>query len=306
MNLDISFDTNIPLGIFLSICATVFLNLGKGVQRLGADTLGKGMLKKWKTEPEERKKIKIWLVGTLMTAISLIFGILTALFLDRSSTSVALGGIGILSVVIFSFYVIKERISTLQIIAITIIIVGTIILGIQYPVAVKQEPNESFYMFTLIITIISTLTVIICIKLKNFYGFVFGSISGIFNGFGAIAALFATATADNALWGSVINIWTLTGILLGQGAFWTTQYAFKKGGKASLVVPLMSSFQLLIPFMSDIIIYHIPFGPFQIMSFILTLAGIILISFSSSAALNRFISSPADDEQELSTTTPDE
>lgn len=290
----LTFEVNIPLGIVIAILATVSLNVGKGVQRLGAETLGKGMLKKWKTNPEEKRKIVLWLVGTSMTAISMILAMVAALFLDRSSTSVAISGIGILSVVIFAVYVIKEKISTLQVIAIFIIIGGTLVLGIQYEESVKALPNVEFYIFTLIITIIGTSTAIVSIKLNKAQGIVFGILAGVFNGFGSIAALFATSTGDNELGKSIVNIWTVTGILTGQGAFWFTQYSFKKGGKAALIVPLMSSFQLLIPLITDATIYKTPFGPFQIISFAANLLGIVILSLSSSTALNRFIATPAE------------
>ncbi|MBD3188289.1 hypothetical protein GF325_15750, partial [Candidatus Bathyarchaeota archaeon] len=125
MLLQITLDINITLGIVLAIIGSVCLNLGKGVQRIGAETLGKEMLKKWKTNPEDKKKIILWLVGTAMTALSMVFSMAAAFFLDRPSTAVALSGVGILSVVLFSFYVIKEKVSGLQILAIILIILGT-------------------------------------------------------------------------------------------------------------------------------------------------------------------------------------
>ncbi|MHA1791678.1 MAG: hypothetical protein ACTSVI_03470 [Promethearchaeota archaeon] len=300
MNHQVIFDVYIPLGIFLSILGTVFLNVGKGVQRLGAETLGKEMLKKWKTDPKEKKKIIIWIIGSLMTAVSSVFSFAAAFFLDRPSTAVALSGIGILSVVLFAAYVIKEHITPAQLTGIIIIVVGTALLGIDYPEIEKSLPNDAFYMFSLALMITGILMAFISIKKGKAQGLVFGIIAGFFNGFAAIASLFATSTGQNELVNSLINIWMLIGILLGQGAFWSTQYAFKKGGKASIVVPAMNSFIILIPFISDAWIYHIPFSIFQILSFILNLIGIIILCLSSSKELNQVMTDKIKKEE----TTP--
>lgn len=287
--LQVQFEYNLALAIFLGILASILLNLGKGVQRLGAETLGKDIVKKWRENTEDRRKIIKWLIGTIMATLSSVVQVAAQMFLDRPSTFVALGGIGILSVVFFSFYVIKEKITVMQIAGIAMICVGTVLLGIDYSEAAMSLPDVNFYLFSIAALAFGIVIAIVSIKVKKGYGIVFGAIAGLFNAFAAILTEFSVATGNRELVSSIINPWLVISLLLGQCAFWTTQYAFKKGGFANVVVPAMNSFLILIPFINDAIIYGIPFTIFQVLAFILNIAGIILLCLASSAILNRLM-----------------
>nr|MDO8113380.1 hypothetical protein [Candidatus Sigynarchaeota archaeon] len=294
----IQFEYNLALAILFGIVSTVCLNLGKGVQRLGAETLGKDMRKKWKEKPEERRKIILWIAGSLMTAVAAVAQVAAQMFLDRSSTFVALGGIGILSVVIFSVYVIKEKVSRLQIIGIATIIAGTVLLGFDYTEATMSLPGLNFVWYACTVACIGVTMAIVSVKLNKRHGIVFGIIAGVCNGFASIATSFSVATGGRELTGSIINPWLVASIVVGQGAFWTTQYAFKKGGNASLVVPAQAAFLILVPFINDAFIYMIPLGIFQVLAFALNIGGIILLCTASSKSLNRLLSSPVEKAKE--------
>ncbi|MEX2726945.1 MAG: hypothetical protein Q6353_006810 [Candidatus Sigynarchaeum springense] len=283
-------EPNLFLGIFLSIVTSICLNLGKGVQRIGAETLGKDILKKWKENPEDRRKIIIWLIGTLLTAIAAVLSVVAQIFLKQSSIFVALSGIGIISVVLFAARIIKEKITLLQVVGIAIIIVGTALLGIDYPDISEPLPTPDFAVYAIIAAAISAAVVIYSLKTRSAYGIVFGSLAGLFNGFAAVATAFSVSTGKHDIAGTVFNAWLLVSILLGQCAFWVTQYAFKKGGNASLVVPAMSSFLIIIPFINDAVVYRLPLGLFQLLAFVLNIVGIIVLCFSSAAGLNRVLS----------------
>jgi uncharacterized membrane protein len=220
------------------------------------------------------------------------------MFLDRSSTFVALSGVGILSVVIFSIYVIHERINTAQLAGIATIIAGTTLLGLDYSDVPMSMPNMDFFAYGLIVTCISIVLVVVVVKTNKGHGIVYGSIAGLFNGFAAIATAFTVSTGDRDLVGSIVNAWLVISLLLGQGAFWVTQYAFKKGGNASLVVPAMSSFLIVVPFINDTLVYRIPLGIFQVLAFALNIAGIVLLCVASAKGLNRVLSAaPAKQEK---------
>ncbi len=291
-------ESNFAVGILIGVLASVSLNVGKGVQRIGAETLGKGIIKKWKENPEERRKITIWLVGTLMTAIAAVLQVVGQLFLKASSIFVALSGIGIIAVVLFAARVIKERISPLQVVGIVIIIIGTSLLGIDYPPITEPLPSVDFAVYALIVTAITSVLVVYSMKTKRGLGIVFGSIAGLFNGFAAVATAFSVSTGEHDIAASVFNVWLLVSLALGQCAFWTTQLAFKKGGNASLVVPAMSSFLIIVPFINDVFIYKLPLGPFQYLSFLLNIVGIIVLCVSSAAGLNRVLSAAPAKEAE--------
>lgn len=287
MVLEIQFQVNIPLAIFIGIASAVLLNVGKGVQRMGADTLGKDILKKWKESPEERKKIQIWLLGTLMTALAAVLGVVAQAFFDRSSTFVALSGVGILAVVIFSVYTLKEKIKPLQVMGIGLIITGTLLIGFGYQTVEDLVPNTGFWIYFSCFLVGGLVISIASVKLKKTYGLVFGIISGISNGFSSVFTQFSVSTGDRELLGTIFNWWLLASIIAGQGGFWFTQYAFKMGGKASVVVPAMSSLMIIIPTVMDVLIYKAPMHFFQFLAFILNVGGIVLLSISSERILNK-------------------
>lgn len=291
--LQVQFGINIALGIFVAICASVTLGLGKGIQRIGADTLGKGILKKWREDPAERRKIITWIVGSAMTGISAVLQVVAMFFLDRPSTYVALSGTGILAVVLFSAKVLKESISKLQVAGIASIIIGTTFIGIDYPeIAEKTQPGLGFMLYAIAFGSAGVIIAILTIKRAKGFGIVFGSIAGFFNGFAAISTAFATATGDNELIASVINPYLVASLLLGQGAFWSTQFAFKKGGNASVTVPAENSFVILIPVVLDAFVHGIPFGPFQVLAITLNVAGILVLSIASARILDRVMTAP--------------
>ncbi|MFX0100512.1 MAG: EamA family transporter [Candidatus Hodarchaeota archaeon] len=296
MIFDIQFQVNIPLAIFIGITSAVLLNLGKGVQRMGAETLGKDILKKWKQSPEERKKIQLWLLGTLMTTLAAVLGVVAQAFSDRSSTIVALSGVGILAVVIFSIFTLKEKLNRLQIVGITLIIVGTFLIGFGYQTVEDLNPNAGFWIYALIFAAIGISISIMSIKMKKGYGLVFGIISGISNGFSTIFTQFSVSTGGRELMGLILNWWLVVSILGGQGGFWFTQYAFKKGGKASIVVPSMSALMIIIPTVMDILIYNAPMSVFQFLAFALNLGGVVLLSMSSERVLNTIMGATATEE----------
>ncbi len=292
-------ESNLAIGILIGIFSSVCLNLGKGVQRIGAETLGKDILKKWKENPEDKRKIIIWLVGTLMTALAAVSQVGAQLFLTNSSIFVALSGIGIISVVLFAARIIKEKISLIQVIGIAVIIAGTVLLGIDYPEITEPSPSVDFATYSAIVAAIATGLVVYSLKTKSGYGIVFGSIAGLFNGFAAICTAFSVSTGNRDFAASILNVWLLLSLVLGQCAFWTTQYAFKKGGNASLVVPAMSSFLIIVPFINDVFLYRLPLGTFQYLAFLLNIIGIIVLCVSSAAGLNRVLSAaPAVEKKE--------
>jgi len=287
--MDVQFAYSLPLAIFFGILATILLNLGKGVQRLGAEMLGKDIVKKWRENLADRRKIIKWLIGTIMVTLSSVVQVAAQMFSDRSSTIVALGGIGILSVVLFSFYVIREKINALQIAGIAMIGVGTVFLSIDYNEVPLPEPGLNFYIFVIIASIFGSLIWIAAVKAKKGYGIVFGTIAGLCNGFAAIMTTFSVATGGRALVSSIVNVWLILSLFIGQGAFWTTQFAFKKGGNANVVVPAMCSFLILMPFINDAVVFGMPFGVFQFLAFILNIGGILLLCLASASILNKLM-----------------
>jgi drug/metabolite transporter (DMT)-like permease len=298
----LAIESNLAIGILIGIVSSVCLNLGKGVQRIGAETLGKDILKKWKENPEDKRKIIIWLVGTLMTAFAAVSQVGAQLFLPNSSIFVALSGIGIISVVLFAARIIKEKISLIQVIGIAIIIIGTAFLGINYPeITEPLLPRVDFAIYSAIVTAITTGLVVYSVKTKRGYGIVLGSIAGLFNGFAAICTAFSVSTGNGNFAASILNVWLLVSLVLGQCAFWTTQLAFKKGGNASLVVPAMSSFLIIVPFINDVFLYRLPLGIFQYLAFLLNIVGIIVLCVSSATGLNRVLSAAPTTEKKEGT-----
>ncbi|MHA1368949.1 MAG: hypothetical protein ACTSRA_04420 [Promethearchaeota archaeon] len=295
---DLVFPENVYAGILLGVLASVILFVGKGIQRMGAETLGKDILKKFKTDPAERKKIMKWLLGTIMVTLSTVIQFAAQMFLDRSSTYVALGGIGILALIIFAYFTLDEHLKPLQLVGISAIIMGTILLGFNYEYSemVITHENQGFWFFTMIIITFGFGLVIGIWSVKRGTALLFGLLVGIFLAYGAIALQFSINTGSHTLSTSLANWWFLVSLIVGQGSFWVTQYSFKKGCDASIVVPSANSFQIIIPFLLDGLVYDAPINQFQVFAFVFNVLGIILLAISSRNII-REVMGPAGDMQ---------
>ena len=300
------------LAILLGSLAYAMLNIGLAIQKKGAaqlpDIENQGFFKNLKNFLTN----KYWLIGFLLVNLQIIpFSI--ALNIGDLSVVTPMMGVGLVALVLFSVFYLKEKITVKEIVAIVIIIAGVAILGAT---SVSESTdylldditnlllNTGSIIFLVLATVLMFLLVIFSVVRKfALADIMFGLAAGIASGIGVIftKGFMAGLKGDNfgEIWQSLKTStvlwvwWFYLGLLLVYNILSTIfpPVGFQKG-KAIVVTPLFSIAALLTPTFGGIIIFsewnylvaQQLWGILvaKIIALILILVGVILLSLHSS------------------------
>ena len=229
------FDENIPLGLIIGLVAYITLYLGKGIQKYAIEGL--------KIEKKVKSKHSgIWLVGTILTGLYTIIQ-LVALWLAPINVVAPLEAVGLIILIIFSYFVLKEEINKNEIIGIGLIVVGIIVINIFI-----QEPNTpTLSKFDLTLFIVISIIVLaveaglILISKYNKYkaaGLIIGSMAGSF------MAIQTVAKRVSDIPELFIAFTVIFSICAGMTLL-VTQFAFTKS-QANRVLPCFTSVSIIL------------------------------------------------------------
>ncbi|MHA1145997.1 MAG: hypothetical protein ACTSRW_14740 [Candidatus Helarchaeota archaeon] len=270
---------NLFLAVLLGATQAILLNLGKGLQKnafMGEEELSK-----------KKKRINqlLWVFGTILIVIS-TFVLMQAEIFGYLSVIASMTGLGIMSVTLYSYFILHEKIGKNELIGICLIITGTFIVplfsGISLGVGISYT-GMLFYAIILI-AICFIIGLISTRQKKSIFGISFGIISGIVGGLSVVfqysAMRFIPGEDLFTNFGIVIllfpaNLFFLFFVIGGALEFLITQYAFTNG-RAVEVVPANQSFFIIVPIIGGIIIFGEIFNAFQIFGSILVIIGVIL------------------------------
>ncbi|MCP4761807.1 MAG: hypothetical protein GY870_08495 [archaeon] len=268
---------NLILAVIFSITYAITLNLSKGIQKWGIEGVSVEVLKTGKEDPVIRKKFIAWLIGSMGTGVALLFLFVAQNFAPFSSFVPAFMGIGLLSLIVFSYYILHEKIGISEIIGTIIIMIATLIFGLFQETSNEDyELNFELFFLSTVIPLSILFFLGFWSSKHNFKGheFIWGSLAGFFAGIGNVFANIADIGEGINSFGISMVFFTL---LSGQGAFWFTQYGFKHG-QASIVVTLYNTLMLLIPIFIDIVVLGFDIPPMQLLMLIFICSGVILLT----------------------------
>ncbi|MFW9924059.1 MAG: DMT family transporter [Candidatus Thorarchaeota archaeon] len=316
------------LAIFLGILSYSLLNVGMGLQKKAAAELPKidktGVGKNFKNFFTN----KTWLIGFSMVQIQWIF-LTLALDLAPISVITPLMSVGMVTLVIFSYFYLKEKISRIEIIGIIAIIIGIVILGITNPeTEVTQNLVEICACFAgwegivfLSISFVLSIGLLLLSILRKYKNadILFGISAGITDALGAVFLKAVMGGADfndaSVLKASVVSWewWTFMIIMIifnGTATIYL-QVAYQRG-KAVIVAPIFSVFAMLTPVLAGVIIFNdwailIIEGTvwkliLKMVSLIVIVAGAIILSLHSARKEQKELV----EDEELETLTQDE
>jgi len=294
---------NPVFAIILALIAYTMLNIGIVLQKKGASSLPQVEHQSIVDNIKNFLKNKVWLIGFTLTTVQVFFYLFA---LDYGSISLVtpFNGWGIVVLVIFSHFYLKESISRVELVCIGVTVAGVIVLGITSP-ELKSELDAvtiasmlSAPVSIAIILLLGALTIIPVVlswKRKFWHAdIILSTCSGFAASIGAIfsvAIMAHISTSD--MWPS---FWTALGtlvfwfylIIYGAGTMVSMVYlqiAYQKG-KASLVAPLFTIVTLVLPVIAGIIM----FGEWNLVS--PDLAGIraasIIVITAGAASLSYF------------------
>lgn len=262
------------LALIMGICGTTSLHLAKAMTRQGIDAL------KIRTDIEERgKKGTIWTIGFILNNIVTVFGIIAGWFGPASLYSAPFG-IGLVILLLYAYYILKEKITKRDLIGAALIIMGTVGIGMVKLFYTMDQPTiiyPNFYLSIWIMVPLGITLVIIGYISKNLTLTIilFASTGGMLSVMGQ-----NWQYAGNLLGGFYPHPFILApvyiiGLIMGTISFLISQVAFARGADASKYVPIFNGAFFITPFIYEMFIFVI--SGTELIAFFLSLPFIVIV-----------------------------
>ena len=265
-------EENLLLGILIGIISYSCLYLGKGIQKLAINKM------------QANKKIKkresgIWILGTVLTVIPMFIQ-WAALVVSPVNVIAPLEGIGLIVLVVFSYFALKEKITRQEIIGIICIIAGTFLTAYfaesTEHVTLSQFNLIFFISIVIGLVIIEVIGILVSKKASYRYaGVVFGFTAGTMMAFQSISKRI-----------SVIPELRLTGIILtfvfAILTLGITQIGFTKAN-ANQVVPSFTSASILVASVASIFVLSESINGLQYLGIGIIIVGVLFLTVFNSS-----------------------
>lgn len=250
--------------MLLGLIFSITFHISRGMQQQGIKTLTFIKEKIGKKQPtlfwkECKSTIYIW--GVILGGSGIIWVILAGKFAPASFFT-SMYGLGLVAMMWYSSKILKEKIDKWEFIGAGILIVGTVLIGIEGIFQTKLNYTdidlESVWWIVGIFTVISLFALII---IRNHKSQVLKSvIFGIFTG--------GTVSFDPIFKGIGQNLnhnpgflpasssgWTifLLSLAFTTTAFWVTQWGFSKNVRAALLIPMHNSMYIGFPILIQLV-----------------------------------------------------
>lgn len=259
----------IAIGLIIGVIAYIFLYLGKGLQKLGIEGL-----KEDKTV--KSKNSGVWIIGTILTTIYMFVQWVALLFAPINLIA-PLEGVGLVVLLIFSYYVLKEKIARIEIIGVILILLGTVFItlfNINTGTINTDDVNlGTFLLFLIPIIIVESIAIVGShFNDYKFAGLILGFSAGTFMAFQTVSKRI-TAVPDPTL----TTIFTFMSLIMAGLTLGVTQYGLAKA-KANIVVPCFTSASITIAIISGIVALNEAIVPMQIVGIVAIVLGIIFLT----------------------------
>jgi multidrug transporter EmrE-like cation transporter len=260
------------LTILFGILGTISYHLAKAFQKQGIESL------KLRSEVKKRgKKSAIYIIGFILNNALAGFQFLALQFGEMSLYS-SVFGIGLVALMLYAHYILKEQISKRELLGAVLIIIGTVGIGIFSIFYSLVEPTvifENFIISLYILTPVSAFIIIIGYKFKNLTLVLFSSIGGIISGVGGSFMYIGNASGGFQPYVVFCAIIFSLGFILGFVSFLLSQIAFARGAATSRYVPIYNALFFLTPFVYELTIFAVDFT--DILGFLVKIPFIILV-----------------------------
>jgi len=300
------------LAIVFAIIANSMLNIGFALQKKAAADLPKIEEQSAWQNLKNFLTNKTWLFGFFLLNAQWIF-FLYALEWGSLSLVIPMAGVGLIVLVFFSYFYLKEPITKPEIIAILGIIPGVIIMGVTNS---ESEPTYSILemsnflkeptaiVFIVLFTAVMIGLVLFSINKKiSVAGILFGLASGVASGLGVIFTKAVTGGFDSSnFWITIVDAlknwvwWIYLALLLlfNIGSTIFLQFGYQKS-KAVIVLPLFSVASLVVPVFGGLVIfsewssYSIGIIIAKSIALVLITGGILLLSIASTRGTEKMV-----------------
>jgi len=265
----VAFSFDLFFGISIGFIAYILLYIGKGIQKYAIEG--------FKVDKTIKSKhSSVWIFGTVLTAsFMFIQWIPLTIFHTPMNLIAPLEGIGMISLFVFSYIVLKEPLSKSEIIGAIIIIIGTVLVNVvaRTPVELQQEEFK-LISFLVALGIVVTISIIVSIfafrKPSFFKGVILGLIAGCFMAFQTLAKRI-TDINELAL------IFTFVTFAFAMLTLGFTQFAFTMA-RANIIVPSFASMSIIFTIVFGLLIIDETIVTIQIIGIICIVIGIIVLN----------------------------
>lgn len=266
-----AFSIEIISGLLLGIFAYISLYLGKGIQKFAIE----GYKDRGKYKGKG-KNTGIWIFGTILTSLFMFIQWIALLYAPINIIA-PIEGLGLVVLVIFSYFILKESISKSQIFGIILIIIGTIEITLFNENPSSVPFNALNFELLTIISIILIAIEIAVFSFSKYYklkaiGYISGLIAGTFMAFQTVSKRI-TAIPNSLLSTAFIFITLIMAVL----TLIMTQYAFTKAN-ANIVVPCTTSSSIILAILIGVISLSEQMIVNQIIGVVFLIGGIILLT----------------------------
>ncbi len=280
------------VAIIMGLVNTLMMNLAKGMQRHGIvifDRKNKENVDSAQSGENKAKKPAIYIIGVIINQLPFVWIMISNIFAPYTYFT-SMYGVGLVLLLWYSYKYLKESITKRKIIGAVILIIGTIILGVDGIIRPELEMSDinivSSSIFIGVLIILAIIFVPLSIKTKKPFviGIVFGIIGGSFQSLDAvikgIGQSFGAETTGFFPSTPVGWIIFLISFLSGTFSFLLSQIGFSKKTDASVQVPVANSSFIVIPILIQTISlpgYNVTV--LMVIGVVTVVAGILLMQF---------------------------
>ncbi|MGV9200218.1 MAG: hypothetical protein ACOC44_13445 [Promethearchaeia archaeon] len=255
------------LAVFLTLLFGIIfsniLHLAKAMEKHGLTILlSKEEGKEELSFKEKVKKSPIYIIGLILNNTVFVWQFIGVSFSSAAVFS-SMFGTGLIILMLYSHYILEEKIIRSELIGALVIMAGTIMVGVLH--IINPPPNENFiyerfYIVLVVIGIVFAILLIFSAKKKIGIALIFGSIAGSFGGMDNIFK--RMSLKDLSLLEVIEGVFTLNPIsyiflfsfIVAGLAFALTQIGFGFNANASKLVPMYNSFYICAPIFIELII----------------------------------------------------
>jgi len=274
-------DINVIIGVSLALLGAVFLNIGKGLEKMKVHVFaqGWGMFRK----PHNRD-LGVWLIGMCMTASFGVCMWIAMKFVNNPSLITAMNGFGLIALVLFAVHVIGERVTKGELAGIGIIMISTVIMTyFQAPTKVQ----EGFNLWALVIGSLIPVgffgaLAAYALMSKRLHGFAWGALSGSCNAIPSMLLKVSWVVVGPAagIFEQLNYPYLYVALFVGIIATATSQVGFWRD-RAIIVVPTFVSFNMIVSAILEYFVFDVSLNSVQYAAMGGIIGGVIFLSLST-------------------------
>ncbi len=263
------------LSLFIAFAGYSVQNISQASQKLGF----------LKMKQSKKTGMLIWTAATMGTGLSTLI-LLLAVSIGQVSLVGAMAGTGLVSMTVFSRFVLKDSVSRNEVAGVSLILISAVFIG-MFAQNTGQTVIE-IRLLTIKLIIVSTVYTVlwfVFLKKKKALCITLGGFAGALGGFVSQFQKISTSatvsrnsvTSTVFTVGSLVNFYTLFWILLSISSMVILQFAHKNG-RPLHVIPSFSANFILIPVIGGVTCFGERLHPVQWAGVCVIIIGVLMIT----------------------------